>query len=297
MTRRAKIVATLGPASTSEAVMRRLLRAGVDVVRLNLSHGSHDEHRERIRRVRKLAAAEGRHIAVLLDLMGPRFRLGVIADGPRLLRKGQRVVLGKPGPGVDLPVDDSGFLRHLRRGERVLIDNGLVELRVTAKRRGRVEARVLFGGKVSTRKGINLPETNLPFSISRKDRADIQFAVAERADYLAASYIGRGRELEALRRVARRAGIRSSRSRRWPASSSRPRSTAGRRWGARAGRRGSPRRSPPGRCGRDRANRSIPRATCTSRFPTSSAAPRSRRRRGSATRRWWPSARAVSPPG
>jgi len=206
MTRRAKIVATLGPASTSEPVMRRLLRAGVDVVRLNLSHGSHDEHRERIRRVRKLAAAEGRHIAVLLDLMGPRFRLGVIADGPRLLRKGQRVVLGKSGAGVDLPVDDPGFLRHLRRGERVLIDNGLVELRVTAKRRGRVEAHVLFGGKVSTRKGINLPETNLPFSISRKDRADIQFAVAERADYLAASYIGRGRELEALRRVARRAG-------------------------------------------------------------------------------------------
>jgi len=203
MTRRAKIVATLGPASTSEPVMRRLLRAGVDVVRLNLSHGSHDEHRERIRRVRKLAAAEGRHIAVLLDLMGPRFRLGVIADGPRLLRKGQRVVLGKSGAGVDLPVDDPGFLRHLRRGERVLIDNGLVELRVTAKRRGRVEARVLFGGKVSTRKGINLPETNLPFSISRKDRADIRFAVAERADYLAASYIGRGRELEALRRVAR----------------------------------------------------------------------------------------------
>jgi pyruvate kinase len=206
MKRRAKIVATLGPASSEERVLRRLLRAGVDVVRLNLSHGSHDEHRERIRRVRKIAAAEGRHVAVLLDLMGPRFRLGVIADGPRVLRKGQRVVLGKPGASVDLPVDDPGFLRHLRRGERVLIDNGLIELSVEAKRRGRVEARVVFGGKVSTRKGINLPETNLPFSISRKDRADIRFAVAEGADYLAASYIGRGAELEALRRVARRAG-------------------------------------------------------------------------------------------
>src|SRR5687767_14688372 len=187
MERRAKIVATLGPASDSEPVLGRLLRAGVDVVRLNLSHGSHEEHRARIALVRRLADAQRRHVAVLFDLMGPRFRLGVIPDGPRLLRKGERVVLGEPGQGV-------------------LVDNGRVELRVNAKRRGRVEARVVHGGPIATRKGINIPDTDLPFTISRKDRADLAFAVAEGADYLAASYIGRGEELERLRAEARRTG-------------------------------------------------------------------------------------------
>ncbi len=208
MERRAKIVATLGPASEGERLLGRLLRAGVDVVRLNLSHGSHEEHRARIALVRELADAQRKHVAVLLDLMGPRFRLGVIAGGPRVLRKGERVVLDEPGPagGVDLPVDDPEFLGHLEPGERVLVDNGRVELRVTAKRRGRVEARVVHGGTIATRKGINIPDTDLPFAISRKDRADIAFAVAEGADYLAASYIGRGEELERLRAVARRAG-------------------------------------------------------------------------------------------
>ena len=209
MERRAKIVATLGPASSSPRLLGRLLRAGVDVVRLNLSHGSHEEHRARIALVRELAEAQRKHVGVLLDLMGPRFRLGVIAGGPRLLRKGERVALDEPGPrgeGPDLPVDDPEFLGHLEPGERVLIDNGRVELRVVAKRRGRVEARVMHGGFVDTRKGINIPDTDLPFTISRKDRADIAFAVAEGADYLAASYIGRGEELARLRAVARRAG-------------------------------------------------------------------------------------------
>ena len=181
----------------------------MDVVRLNLSHGSHEEHRARIALVRELAEAQRKHVGVLLDLMGPPFRLGVIAGGPRLLRKGERVALDEPGPrgeGPDLPVDNPEFLGHLEPGERVLIDNGRLELRVVAKRRGQVEARVMHGGFVDTRKGINIPDTDLPFTISRKDRADIAFAVAEGADYLAASYIGRGEELARLRAVAQRAG-------------------------------------------------------------------------------------------
>jgi pyruvate kinase len=206
MERRAKIVATLGPASEDPKILARLLRAGVDVVRLNLSHGSHEEHRRRLRLVRQLAREARRHIPVLLDLMGPRYRLAEIAGGPMFLRKGQRLLLGEPSRGVDLPVDDPEFLSYLEPGERILIDNGLVELRIEAKRRGRLEVRVVCGGTVSTRKGINLPETDLPFAISKKDRDDIAFAVAEGADYLAASYVGRGREIQALRAVAAAAG-------------------------------------------------------------------------------------------
>ena len=205
MERRAKIVATLGPATAEEGALGHLLKAGADVLRLNLSHGDHASHRRAIRLVRRVAREQGRHIPVLLDLMGPRFRLGVIENGPRLLRRGETVRLGDGGQ-ADLPVDDPGFLRHLKLGERILIDNGLVEVEVAGKRARVVAARVVHGGPVSTRKGINLPDSKIPFAISEKDRADIAFAVAEGADYLAASYIGRGRDVEAIREVVRAAG-------------------------------------------------------------------------------------------
>jgi pyruvate kinase len=201
MERRAKIVATLGPASTGERTLARLFVAGVDVVRLNLSHGSQATHRRALRLVRRTARAAGRHVPVLLDLMGPRYRLGEIPGGRRELRAGERLTLGPAAARVDLPVDDPEFLHHLVRGERVLIDNGLVELEVTDKRGGRIQARVVFGGPVATRKGINLPDSRLPFAISPKDRADVEFAVAAGADYLAASYIGRARDVEAIREL------------------------------------------------------------------------------------------------
>ncbi|HEX9798584.1 MAG TPA: pyruvate kinase [Thermoanaerobaculia bacterium] len=205
MKRRAKIVATLGPATADEGVLRKLLAAGADVLRLNLSHGTPESHRERLRMVRRVASELGLEIPVLLDLMGPRFRLGTLA-APRTLRRGERLTLGASAAGVDLPVDDPGFLRHLRAGERVLVDNGLVELAVVAKRGHKVTARVVHGGAVATRKGINLPDSKIPFSISAKDRADVALAVEEGADYLGASYIGRGRDVEALRALVRELG-------------------------------------------------------------------------------------------
>src|SRR6185295_3444368 len=189
MERRAKIMATLGPASRDEAVLRALVRAGVDLVRLNLSHGTQEQHRETLRRVRKVAAEEGCHLPVVLDLMGPRYRLGQIPDEPRTLEPGQEVVLGPESSGAELPVDA-----------------GLIELRIESKESDRVRARVVNGGPVKTRKGINLPDSNLPFEISEKDRSDIAFAVAESADFLAASYVGEAAHVEAVRAVATAAG-------------------------------------------------------------------------------------------
>ncbi|MEA2690677.1 MAG: pyruvate kinase [Acidobacteriota bacterium] len=211
MERRAKIVATLGPASSDEATLGELVKAGVDLVRLNLSHGSHAEHAERIARVRRVEAALGRHVPVVADLMGPRYRLGQVPGGKRTLVAGETVTLGanRPGAsGVDLPVDDPEFLRHLEAGERMLIDSGLVELRVEAIEGARITARVVNPGEVSTRKGINLPDTNLPFTISEKDRADIAFAVAEGADFIAASYVGEAAHVLAIREAVRQAGGR-----------------------------------------------------------------------------------------
>ncbi len=200
-------MATLGPASTREEVLRGLIQSGVDLFRLNLSHGSQEEHRKNLQLVRRIAAEEKCHLPVVMDLMGPRYRLGRLPGEGRTLTPGEELVLGEASEGVDLPVDE-GFIEHLEPGERVLIDGGLVELRVESKEGERVRARVVNGGPVRTRKGINLPDTSLPFEISEKDRSDIAFACAEGADYVAASYVGEARHIEAIREVMEQNGGR-----------------------------------------------------------------------------------------
>ncbi len=204
MKRRAKILATVGPATADEKVLRRLLRAGADNVRLNQSHGTPEEHREMIRRVRAIAADLGRFVGVVVDLMGPRYRIGRMSE-PRTLKRGESIVLSDAA-SADLPIGDADVLTHLRKGERILIDNGLLELEVVSKRGSRLRATVLQGGVVSSRKGINLPDSQLPFEVSDKDKADIRLAVEEKADYLAASYVGRAADVEAIRAEAKRRG-------------------------------------------------------------------------------------------
>jgi pyruvate kinase len=207
MERRAKIMATLGPASAEESVLRGLVRAGADLFRFNLSHGTQEQHRKTLQLVRRISAEEGCHLPVAFDLMGPRYRLGKIPDEPRHLSPGEVVTLGPETSPVDLPVEE-GILEHMEPGERVLIDGGLIELRVESKTGELVHARVINGGPVKTRKGINLPDSSLPFNISEKDRSDIYFAVAEGADYIAASYVGEAAHVEAVRRVITEAGGR-----------------------------------------------------------------------------------------
>lgn len=205
MERRAKIVATVGPATRSEKNLRRLLKAGVDVVRINLSHGTSDEHRRSVKRIRALAAELERPIAVMLDLMGPRFRLGRI-EGEMSLKRRATVTMGAEGNDADLPLDDASFLNHMRRGERLLIADGRIELEILSKHGKRADAKVVFGGNVTSRKGINLPDTNIPFTISEKDRRDLALADELKADWIAASYVGRAHDLDALRRAMARGG-------------------------------------------------------------------------------------------
>jgi pyruvate kinase len=197
-------MATVGPASRGEEMLRELFAAGVDAVRLNLSHGTLEEHREVILRVRKLAAEAGRPVPILLDLMGPRHRLGWL-PGPRHLVAGARVRLGSSQLDTEVPVEPE-VLEHLRPGERLLIDNGIIELEVEERSGEAAVARVLTGGTVSSRKGINLPDSRLPFTVSEKDRSDIAFAVSQDVDYLAVSYVGAPRDLETVRNEIRQAG-------------------------------------------------------------------------------------------
>lgn len=200
MTRRTKIIATLGPSSKDDRTIVRLLKSGADVIRLNLSHGTTAEHRELISRVRRGSESIGSQIPIMLDLMGPRYRLGVIPEGKRRLRRRQRVALGHDEEIADVPLDSAGLLRHIRPKERILIDNGLVELEVERCAGDDVIARVITGGVISTRKGINLPDSNLPFQISAKDLEDIRFAAEQRIEYLAASYVGSAADVEAVRK-------------------------------------------------------------------------------------------------
>lgn len=201
----AKIVVTVGPASGERKILKRVLKAGADVIRINLSHGSSDEHRATFAQVRSVSAELGMYVPIILDLMGPRYRLGRMKEA-RTLRRGQKVIIGRPGSGPDLPVDDLKILDHLKPGNRFLIGDGLVELKVLSQGDGSFVAKVVTGGKVSSRKGINLPDSDLPFTISRKDRSDLKLAVELDADYVAASYVGTAADLDALRRILRRAG-------------------------------------------------------------------------------------------
>jgi pyruvate kinase len=204
--RRAKIIATVGPATADAEVLADLLRVGTDVVRLNVSHGSTSSHRELIHSLRQIADRQNSYLPILVDLKGPRYRLAVVPDGPRELQPGQRVSIGVDAADSDVPVDDDSLLEHLRPGERILIDNGLVELRILGPENRQVMAQVIGGGPISSRKGINLPDSDLPFEISSKDLSDMRMAVEEDVDFLAASYVGSAADLEGLRKCLRELG-------------------------------------------------------------------------------------------
>lgn len=198
---RTKIVCTLGPASSSREVIGALIDAGLDVARVNFSHGTHAEHAERIALVRSLAAERKRPVAILGDLQGPRIRVGDL-DTPVTIAPGDEVVLCREDEarGDELPVTYDDIAKDVHAGDRVLIDDGLMELVVLDVRGDRVVTRVLHGGTVHRHKGLNLPgvQVSAP-SITEKDRADAHFAVEQELDYLALSFVRRLEDIASLR--------------------------------------------------------------------------------------------------
>jgi pyruvate kinase len=200
-TGRTKIVCTLGPASSSPQVIGALMDAGLSVARINFSHGTHAEHARIIALVRQLAAERGRPVAILGDLQGPRIRIGDL-DAPVAVLPGDEVVFCDEtlaGPG-DLPVTYPDMARDVKAGDRILIDDGLIELIVLDVRAPRVVTRVFHGGEIRSHKGMNFPGVQVTApSITEKDRADAQFAVEQGLDYLALSFVRRADDLAALR--------------------------------------------------------------------------------------------------
>ena len=198
---RTKIVCTLGPATTTEASVKGLIAAGMNVARLNFSHGTHEQHAATIAMLRKLSAAANQPLALLGDLQGPRIRVGDLAK-PVDLAVGDDVVLvyeaeAKAG---DLPITYDRLAVDVHVGDRILIDDGLIEVVVLNVSGSRVSARVLTGGQVRSHKGLNLPgiQVSAP-SLTAKDIADIEFAVKQDVDYLALSFVRRAEDIESLR--------------------------------------------------------------------------------------------------
>ena len=198
--RRIKIIATLGPASAEREVVAALFQAGADVFRINMSHASHDGMRERVALIRSLEEEFDRPIGILVDLQGPKLRVGIFANGAEDLRKGDVFTLdADPTPGdatrVNLPHPE--ILGSVQPGHRVLIDDGKVLLRVAAVSPGRAECLVEVAGKISNKKGVSLPDTTIPTSaMTEKDRADLDAALEENIDWIALSFVQRPEDVD-----------------------------------------------------------------------------------------------------
>jgi len=206
--RRAKIVATLGPATSSREAIRALFEAGADVFRFNFSHGSHEEHRARYEIVRALETETGRPIAVLADLQGPKLRIGRLATGPLTLEKDSRLAFDlDPAPGTRdrVPLPHPEVFAALKPGVELLIDDGKLRLVVEEANEASAVARVVIGGPLSERKGVSVVGAVLPVSaLTEKDRVDLAFALALGADWIALSFVQRAEDLDEVRTLANR---------------------------------------------------------------------------------------------
>ncbi|MEE9219678.1 MAG: pyruvate kinase [Acidobacteriota bacterium] len=209
--RRTKIVATIGPASRSADVLRALIEAGTDVVRLNFAHGNAVEHARMIRRARRLARSLGRPLAILQDLQGPKIRIGRLRGGRAEIRRGSRLILTSRrvlGHARLLPTNYRRLPQEVRSGDRVLLDDGRIELRVISASGTEIRCRAVEGGTVLEHKGINLPGVRLSApALTDKDRADALLGTRLGVDYVALSFVRRAQDLHSLRRLLEGEGL------------------------------------------------------------------------------------------
>ncbi len=210
MRRKTRIIATLGPATEQPEMIERLLQAGVDVFRLNMSHGSHEAHRKNIRNIRRLAAKLRSHAAIFCDLCGPKIRVGELQNGSMELKARSVVVVttrrvnGRDGV---IPSQYGNLHKDVKPGDRILLDDGKLELKVLQIKERDIECRVVFGGVLTDHKGINLPDSEVSApSLTDADRRDARFALEQQVDLVALSFVRNAEDVLSLKRYLRRCG-------------------------------------------------------------------------------------------
>jgi len=208
--RRTKIVCTLGPATDREGVLASLVRAGMNVARLNFSHGTPQEHLRRLQAVRALAERGGTPLAILQDLCGPKLRLGEVPGGPVHLARGRSLTLTtRPAPGPEaVQINYPPLLGFLRPGERILLGDGLPQLRVERVEADQALTTVVAAGTVSSHQGLSVPDTELPIAaVTEKDLADLRWGIEQGVDWVAASFVRNAEDLAPLRGQMEAAGV------------------------------------------------------------------------------------------
>ena len=208
--RKTKIIATIGPASDDEATIKAMIEAGMNVARLNFSHGSHEEHGRRIETIQSAARSVGWPVAILIDTRGPEIRTRRVQDGQVELKTGASFDLfptDRLGDAAGVSVSHPAFFDYVVEGTRILVDDGAIALVAKKIETDRVCCEVLRGGMLGDRKGINVPDLRLPHSeLTEQDRSDIAFAIEHNLDYIAASFVGSASDVHAVRRLLDEAG-------------------------------------------------------------------------------------------
>jgi pyruvate kinase len=205
--RRTKIVATLGPASSDRSVISNLFAAGADVFRINMSHTTHERMRELVAAIRTVETEHARPIGILVDLQGPKLRIGRFADSAATLINGHAFALdadAAPGDATRAHLPNAEIFRAIEPGHVLLLDDGKIRLVATAVDDKRIMTRVEFGGKLSDRKGVSLPDTTIPFSaLAEKDRSDLEAALDTDIDWVALSFIQRPEDIAEAKKLTR----------------------------------------------------------------------------------------------
>ena len=206
---RAKILATLGPASNDQETIEKLIEAGLNAVRINMSHGNVDDHTESIRKARAAAAKLGKPLAILVDLSGPKIRTGTLENHEPVFLQDDAVfvITSRPIEGSvrEVSTNYNELPEIVQKGARILLDDGAIELKVKKVTKTDVVTRIVNGGILAERKGINLPNTKLPIpSLTKKDREDLEWAMTQDVDYIALSFVRRAEDCTEVKKLIKK---------------------------------------------------------------------------------------------
>ena len=211
MANKTKIVATIGPASSGKSVLKKLIAAGMSVARLNLSHGSYDEHAHAISTIRSLSKSMNRPIGIILDLQGPKIRTGKLIDGkPLLLKRNSKIQITTKnilGTADMISTTYAKLADDIKKGNRILLDDGLIELKTISKTSDSVFCKIIHGGMLRENKGINLPGVDISApSLTAKDRRDIDFGIKSGVDFFAISFVRSDDDVKAVKSIIKKQG-------------------------------------------------------------------------------------------